>query len=88
MSEYFPIKGCFLHLYDRVIKCHDTRDAMSEITSMFWNSDNNMPGNIFNVHVNVSIDTKLSTVKIRPYDIKYFSGTCHIARAQHTSVVR
>ena len=33
-SEYFPIKICSLRLYDRVIKCHDTRADMSAMPSM------------------------------------------------------
>ena len=87
-SEYFLIKGRSLHLYDRVIKCPDTQDDMSEIPSMFWHLDDDIPGNVFNVHANVSIDTKLSMCKICTYDIKQFSGTCHIVCARHSSVVR
>ena len=70
-SEYFTIKGCSLHLYNCVIKCHNTRAYMSAIPSMSQNLDDDMPGNVFNVHTNVSIDTKLFTCKIRTYDIKH-----------------
>ena len=52
-SEYFPIKGCSLYLQDRVIKRRDTRTDMSSIASMSWHSDGNIPGNVFNVHINV-----------------------------------
>ena len=41
-SEYFPIKGCSLRLYDRVIKCHDTRDDITATPSMYQNSNNNI----------------------------------------------
>ena len=77
-----------LHFYDRFIKCHDTQTYMSEILSMSCHFDDNMLGNFFDVYVNVSIDTKLYTCEIRKYDIKHFSGTCHIARSQRASVVR
>ena len=43
-SEYFPIKGCSLRLYYRVIKCHDTRGDMSEMPSMSRHSNENMHG--------------------------------------------
>ena len=75
-----------LHLYSRFIKYHNTRADMSAIPSMSWNLENNIPGNVFNVHVNVSIDTKLFTVEIRTYDLKKFSGMCHTARARRASV--
>ena len=81
MSEYFPIKVCSLNLYDRVIKCHDTQDDMSVIPSMSWHSNNNMPGDVFNVHIDVSIDAKLFMCKIRTYDIKASSGTLRSAHA-------
>ena len=42
MSEHFPIKGCFLRLYDHVIKCHDTRGDMSAMPSMSQHSKNNI----------------------------------------------
>ena len=71
-SEYLPIKEFYLHLYDRVIKCHDTQDEMSVIPSMSWHSNDNMQGNVFNVHTDVSIDAKLFTCEIRTYDIKHF----------------
>ena len=71
-SEYFTIKGCSLNLYDRVIKCHDSHDGMSANPSMSQHLNNNMPGNVFNVHAYVSIDAKLFTCKIRTYDIKHF----------------
>ena len=71
-SEYFPIKGCSLHLYDRVIKCHDTHDGMSANTLMSQHLNNNMPGNAFNIHTDVSIDAKLFTCEIRMYNIKHF----------------
>ena len=44
MSEYFPIKGCSLHLYDCVIKCHNTRGDMSAMSSMSRHSKDNMHG--------------------------------------------
>ena len=72
MSEYFPIKGCSLRLYDSVIKCHDTRDDMSAVTSMSRHSNYNMPGNVFKFHTDVSIDAELFTCEIRTYDIKHF----------------
>ena len=62
----------FLTFYDRVIKCHDTRNDMSEIISMSWHSNDNIPGNVFNVHTDMSIDTKLFTFKICTYDIQNF----------------
>ena len=71
-SEYFPIKGCSLHLYNHDIQCHNTRDDISDIPSMSWHSNNNMPGNVFNVHTNVSIETKLFTFEIRAYGLKHF----------------
>ena len=71
-SEHFPIKGCSLHFYDRVIKCHDIRDEMSAIPSMSWHSNNNMPGSVFKFYADVSIDTELFTYEIRTYDIKHF----------------
>ena len=55
---------------------------------MSWNSDDNMPGNVLNIHADVSIDTKLSMYEIRTYDIKHLSVTFHIARARRTPVVR
>ena len=58
-----------LYLYDRVMKCHDTQSDVSSIPSMSWYLDNNMPWKVFNVHVNVSIGTKLYTCKIRMYNI-------------------
>ena len=60
---------------------------MSEIPSMSWYFDDNIPWNVFKVHVNVSIDTKLYICKIRTYNIKHFSGMCHIARARRASLV-
>ena len=57
-----------LHLYDCVIKYHDTQADMSVIPSMYWHSKDIIPWNVFNVHVNVSIDSKLSMCKIRTYD--------------------
>ena len=69
-----------LNLYNSIIKCHNTRAEISEIPSMSWHLDDNMPGKVLNVHVNVPIDTKLSTCKIHKKYIKHFSGTCHIAR--------
>ena len=71
-SEYFPIKGYSLYLYDIAIKCNDTRADMSEIPSMYWYLEENIPGNVFIVRANVSIDTKLFTCKIFTYDIKKF----------------
>ena len=71
MSEYFPIKKFSLYLYDCVIKYHNTRADMSAIPSLSWHSENNMQGNVFNVHVNVSIDTKMSMCKISTYNIKH-----------------
>ena len=59
-----------LHLYDRVIKFYDTQSEMSAIHSMSCHSDDNMPENVFNVHVNLSIDTKLFTCEICTYDNK------------------
>ena len=43
-SEYFPIKGCSLRLYDCVIKCHDTRCEMSEMPSISQHQNNNIQG--------------------------------------------
>ena len=63
-----------LHLYDRVIKRHNTRADMSAIPSMSWHLNNNIPGKVFNIYVNVSTYTKLSTCEICTYDIKHFSG--------------
>ena len=40
-----------LNFYDRVTKCHNIWDDVSEIPSMSWNLDNNVPGDVFNVHV-------------------------------------
>ena len=37
---------------------------MSAIPSMYWNSKNDMPWNVFNFHIDVSIDTKLFTSEI------------------------
>ena len=71
-SEYFSIKGCSLHLYNHVIKCHDTRDDMSAIPSMSRHSNNNMPGDVFNVHTDLPIDAKLFTCEICTYNIKHF----------------
>ena len=62
-------QGMALHLYNRVTECQNTRADMSAIPSISWNLNSNMPGNIFNVNVNVSIATKLSTCKICIYDI-------------------
>ena len=39
---------------------------------MSWHLNDNMPGNVFNVHTDVSIDTKLFTCEMRTYDIKHF----------------
>ena len=39
---------------------------------MSWHSNDNLPGKVFNVHTDVSIDTKLFTCEIRTYDIKHF----------------
>ena len=75
MSEYFSIKGCSLHSYDPVIKCHDTQDEMSAMPSISRNSNNNIPGNVLTVHTDVSLDAKLFTCKIRTYGIKHFF--CH-----------
>ena len=69
-SEYFPIKGCSLHLYDRVIQYNDTRADMSEIPSMYCHLEYNIKVDVFNVHENMSIDTTLYTCEIRMYDIK------------------
>ena len=77
-----------LHLYYCVIKCHDTQADISEIPSMYGHLDNKIPGNVLNIQVNVSIDTKLFTCKILMYDMKHFSGMCYIARARRASVVR
>ena len=77
-----------LHLYYRVKKCHNTWADVSEITLMSWHSDNNIQGNVFYVHVNVSIDTKMCKCEMYTYNIKNISGTCHIARAQRALVVR
>ena len=71
-SENFPIKGCFLHLYNCVIKCHDKRDDMSAIPLMYWHSNGDIPVNVFNVHTYVSIDAKLFMCKICTYNIKHF----------------
>ena len=43
-SEYFPIKGCSLRLYNRVMKCHNTRGDMSAMTSMSQHSNYNIHG--------------------------------------------
>ena len=43
-SEYFPIKGCSLLLYDPVIKCHNTRGDMSAMPSMYGHSNDNIQG--------------------------------------------
>ena len=59
-------------MYDSVIKCHNTQDNMSAVPSMYWNLNDNVPGNVFNVHTDVSIDTKLFTCEIHTYDIKRF----------------
>ena len=75
-SEYFPVRGFSIHLYDCVIKCHNTRADMSEIPSMSWHLDDNMPCKVFNVHTNLSIDTRMFTCKIRTYNIKHFF--CHV----------
>ena len=72
MSEYFPIKGCSFHLYDCVIKCHNTRDDMSAIPSMSRHLNYNMPGNVFNVHTDVSIDAKRFTYEIFTCNITHF----------------
>ena len=48
-----------LNLYDHVIKCHNTRTDFPEIPSMSWHLEDNMTGNVLNVNVNVSIDTKM-----------------------------
>ena len=69
-------------MYDRVIKCHNTRDDISAIPSMSRNSNNNMPWNVFNVHTDVSIDAKLFTYEICMYDIKhFFQSTPQCARS-------
>ena len=36
---------------------------MSATPSMYWNSDVNMPGNVFSVYTDVSIDTNIFTCK-------------------------
>ena len=66
-SEYFPIKGCALHFYVCVITCHNTWADMSAILSMPCHSDQNMRWNVFLVHTNVSIETKLFTCEIFTY---------------------
>ena len=76
-----------LHLYDHVIKCHDTRAKLSEMPSMSWYYEDNILGNVFNVHVNLSTDTKLCTCKICTHNINFFSGTRHIVRDRRASVV-
>ena len=43
-SEYFPIKVCSLHLYDRVIMCHNTWGDMSAMPSMSQHLNDNMHG--------------------------------------------
>ena len=43
-SEYFSINGCYLRLYNRVIKCHNTRGDMSAMTSMSRHSNDNTQG--------------------------------------------
>ena len=43
-SEYFPIKGCSLLLYDHFIKCHNTWGDMSEMPSMYGHSNDNIQG--------------------------------------------
>ena len=43
-SEYFPIKGCSLRLYDSVIKFHNTWGDMSAMPSMSQHSNNNIHG--------------------------------------------
>ena len=45
---------------------------MLSIPSMSWNSNNNMTGNVFGAHTDVSIDTELFTCEIHTYDIKHF----------------
>ena len=45
---------------------------MSAIPSMSWYLADNMPEKFFNINVNVSIDTKLSTQEIRTYNIKIY----------------
>ena len=75
-----------LYLYNHVIKFHNIRAYMSEISSIFWHSNNNMPWKVFNVHVNVSIDTKLCTCKIYTYDIKqFFRNVPYCARLAYIS---
>ena len=64
-----PLMGSSLHLYDNVIKCHNTRADMYSIHPMNWNLDKNIPGNVFNPHADVSIDTKMSMWEIWTYDI-------------------
>ena len=59
-------------VYDRFIKCHDTQDDVSEIPSMSRHSNNNIPGNVFNVHTDVSIDAKLFMCEICTNNIKHF----------------
>ena len=62
-------QGIALRLYHRVIKSQDTRAVLSETHSMSLHSDENVPKNVFNVHVNMPIDTKLSTCELCTYDI-------------------
>ena len=72
MSEYFTIKVCYLHLYDHIIKCRYTWYDMSEIPSVSWHSNKNIPGNVSNADIDVPIDTKLFTCEICTYNIKHF----------------
>ena len=79
--------GIKSHLYVFVINCCDTLAYMSSIPSMSHHLDDNIPENVFNIDVNVSIDTKLCTCEICTYKIKHFSRTCHIVCAQRALVV-
>ena len=70
-----------LHLYNGVIKFNDIQDYMSEMPSMSWYSDDIIPGNVLNINLNVSIDTKLSTCETHMSNIQHFSCMFRIVRA-------
>ena len=53
---------------------------------MYWHFYNHMPWNVFNIYVNVAIDTKQYTCEVHTYSIKHFWGMCHIARTWRSLV--
>ena len=59
-----------LHLYHRSIKCHNTRDDMTELHSMSGHSNDNIQRNVLNVHTDVSIKAKLFTYGTKVSSIK------------------